>query len=1249
MGNPLGDLLGGIGKAGLATGEIAGRGTVEASEFLFRHPGTIPRVERLKPEEEPELFVRFFGIPTPFMQLGSYLGVEGWKGFALDMITDPLTYLGGWGALTRGGQAGKIARAAGGAERAGEAIQASRVARATEAYGVAAKEAEVLETGARGLQMQAGLEARAGVPQIAGFAPTTAERIGIVGEQARIAKLTEASKAGDVAREIASKGLSPERATSAMERLVKTSSQLDIAGHQSLLDVLSLADNEDEALAIIGKLDDLRKPTAVTKGAAGEAAKLTSKAEQTTVFSFKGFPIAANYPGANPLIRHMVGRGEMLGVRNAIARDGLAAGREVLQEMIDKRKDLQNLAKAFFEAGDVNQAMGIAKQIQKLEPNRAFEVIFGKNQRPFWKSYFTETAKGSITPLGRTVAAQTAAGQRALLTIGLPFGEHLGIAPRTIAVGAPIINSVAAAAEKSRFLRSFGRRAAFAGAGTAAAAKAGAFDHAPAFDSVTHLGDVVARGVAGLAGEGPPEAVDSIFKQYYGQVEYARGAAAALGNEMRYVMGDKADLLREVADQPSLAFTGFSSPDFAIAASTITGKPTKFLMQNLKPEYVGKITERDITLLQTMEAMHARTNKLLEERGLLEEAIADYIPRLVKARPGKEEKVEKWLRAISNAPTAKVARSHFKKRTIPTLQEAFAMEKAGLLEVEHDPGKLYQHWGEAVIRASAKKTLGERLRAATVDGLPLATIEGSDIAKANPKAYAKVLDPSVVRTFSPGPTGPRAVLVQEKHAKDIVAVLGGEPLAAAAATPFAVKLADHLLRLNSALKRAVLGFDAVNYGVFTERAAGTLGRDYLASPVAKTRMGAWHVARATDMWELATQANLKVGGVLENDIDTFLSGLKMAADYTEAKVPVVGGMIGKALRGYRQFALRVDKPVWDYYHPSLKMTAFSELYDRALRDPRFIGRSGDEIAQGVAAHVNNAFSGQNWERMWLGPAGQRWLRLLMIAPDWTMSTIKMGADLFANQVARAPFLGRDMVAPEVRAAFARDYAIRAGIAGGAMLELANLATTSDPIHFAKTGQLNGHFMHENEEGKKLQLALPATEDGKRLYWVPHKQWQDFASMVNVFDVNQGPLNFFKNRAGFVPTLYNTVVMGRDSFGYPIVSTKDGVAKGLAKRLGYTAAAFGLPAPAQTALGVGAAGPRPLRGALEFGLNIRTGRQVEEPPAAPPPDERVPPPDPIPVEFVQALEEEKATNPEWLRAFDQLPRERVPQLQTRFRL
>lgn len=1192
-----GDLLKFFAEKAPAAADNVSRAGLASLDLLAQNPEIIPNIEKLREQEEPELFTHIFGIPTPFMQLGTYLGMEGWKGLAVDIIADPLNYIGGLGSLT------------------GKAARGGRLARAFEG----------------------------------------ADRVAAA-----------SGKAGDLVREIGFKSGNAASKARMLDRIGMRMAQLDITGHKKVQDLLSLAETERDAVEIIDNLRKLKPVEEIVETGSKEQGfsrfrgyrpakqtefEILNEAQRAERQAFEigeskirptgSFGKRIGGSERDALIRHMPGNLELDGIRNAYLKGGMEGGKAHVQGLIDKREELKGMLAAFADAGSTKEALSIAKQIEKLEPNRSYQVLFGKEGRKRWKSYFGQLEKtGKVEALGRTAEEQIALGQRNLVTVAIPF---IPGSERVIATGAPLLQEAlrgVRAVQGSKLGKALtGTKAgAFAGAAAASGMKAGAFDRRAAYDSVQEISDQFFRSMGG-GGLGVPEGVDDIFKQYQAMREHSTGLAAMWGDEIRGAARGQDDLIRLAMDRPVDYFDMRTDVGKKGVGIGFDDNITRFPKDRLRPEHQGKFDDLTLGLMQTLESHHIRANKVLVANGMLGEAIQNYLPRLVT----KVNKPEEWERFLRQIPArASEQKSHFRARSIEALREAFELEKKGVIEIEHDLGKIEAHWMNEVLKSAQQKRLYERLQKAQIPladkegSIPLLTLEGSKSFKAHPNEYVRTKNPHITRIFANrSQKAPAELLIHKRFAKDMEVAFGGQPLTAGAGLPAEQKLADWLLKANVFTKRAVMGSDAVTYGWFTERAAGTLGRQWLASPVAQTRMGAYHRARATDLWDTAFKAGLK-GQPIEADVDTYLDVLDTVAKWADnAKVPLVG----RAMRAWRGFSATIEQPAWQYFHPSLKMTAFSTLYEKALMDPRFAKIPMNEIAQGVAAHVNNAFSGLNWERMWVGAPGQKWLRLLMVAPDWTLSTIKLGADLFANQVARVPFLGRDMVAPAVRAAYARDYAVRAGIFTFGLLELANLATSSDPMTFLKTGQLDGHYMSDNEEGKRAQLALPLTEDGKRLYWLPMKQWQDFASLANVFGGGD-PFKFFKNRMGLVPNAFNTVVGGRDSFGYPIVATEDGFVTGLGKRLGWLASSSILPSYAQTMLGVGTANARPLRGALEFGLSVRTGREQARPENVEEPQELIdlqqepaPPPDPVPPEFEAALAQELQENPTYLSALN----------------
>jgi hypothetical protein len=365
------------------------------------------------------------------------------------------------------------------------------------------------------------------------------------------------------------------------------------------------------------------------------------------------------------------------------------------------------------------------------------------------------------------------------------------------------------------------------------------------------------------------------------------------------------------------------------------------------------------------------------------------------------------------------------------------------------------------------------------------------------------------------------------------------------------------LMANSVTKRSLLLFSAFHHTALTESGAAVLGAKALTIPqrVARGRTaapGARSFYDAADIVDSATRHGLQLGTPIDPQLDDLQKVLKGMDKVGSTNI---FGKVGKAFAWW-------DRGLWDFYHNGLKIQAYHEVYMRALAQKRFSGMSPKLIGEAVAEHVNNAFGGQNWKRFWVGKNGQQWGRLLLFAPDWTVSNIKIATDIFANQAkrhfpqimsagGRFPISTADLLKADVRATYARQYALRMGIIAGVSWNFANLAMTGwnggDPDWD------KAHFLDGNAKGftSLIDTGYSNSKSGRKLYLRPAKQarepfelWESMREGVPFV-----PGKFLTRKAAPSFTIAKTLITGTDYFGEPIVGAEDGAIVGLSKSMG----------------------------------------------------------------------------------------------------
>ncbi len=121
-----------------------------AAERSGRTTAAPPRTEPVV-RQERQLFTRIGGVPTPFLQLGTFMGLDGFSALAVDIITDPWTWLSfGIGGLSKLGRASKFATEFSKATRGGRILTSTEIAteivKSEKIAGILSKNKEIKES-----------------------------------------------------------------------------------------------------------------------------------------------------------------------------------------------------------------------------------------------------------------------------------------------------------------------------------------------------------------------------------------------------------------------------------------------------------------------------------------------------------------------------------------------------------------------------------------------------------------------------------------------------------------------------------------------------------------------------------------------------------------------------------------------------------------------------------------------------------------------------------------------------------------------------------------------------------------------------------------------------------------------------------------------------------------------------------------------------------------------------------------------
>lgn len=1066
--------------------------------------GIISGTGKLRTEDDDGVVAHLFGIPVGF-QFGTAAGLTGAPAVLVDILSDPTTYLGGIGVL------GKTGRAA----RAG-----SKWFRFTD---------EV--AGLRGVSI------------------------------AKRAKMIEA--AGRVAHRVSS-----SRLFNAAQDLKNLSKQ--------------------DALGLLKKVEKLHKMKLATAEEAGVQRAMAALAKVPDL-SLQ----------------------EVSLVRNGILKEGAGAGgAKILKGMAGRQRVFAKLAERAAraaEAGDVRQFSKLAKQLEKTAPTVRERMLFSRQRRRDLEALVQER---EVVSLSRSLAEQSRQGQRSAIKLQVPFTrleKSINIPGQTAFFGAlDKAKDAFPALGRSSDLTGLVRGARL----SAKTIKDFSVDPGITPETIGQLAQAASSiAIHGAGGIGNPE---NDFRAYHeiwiGERLAGKDASKLLRDQLEraFPTVEARFRLAKLLDEPG--------------RYTQTGDLFGPLKQAAKKK---GYTDFELEVAQNLKGVLDETGDALQAEGVIAQVVEHYAPRSVR-RVKKGEAFQAALRAVRANPEASLATSpHFLERTIPFLRQLQAMEKKGIIELEKDFAKLMGGYFDSVSRAMADRRFIQSLERAnwvvhnnkgTVEEtarvmVPLGRRVKGQFRKSKKAQklldtgqYVTVTDMTPLmrhayrtadgRTISPYAEG---VVVHEKAAKRLRSLFArglenadpGKVIVRSGATP-GENLGRTLLALNGIAKRGSIAMPGLfHFNSLTASATATIGWPFLtkvpemaaraaASPfimVARSlgipinmrtlgeELRAMQTAfPANDIIERAAKAGLQTGGVIDVERDLVIRGTRSAAEKL-GKLPVAGSAAARVARSVGDGIMTWDRFLWDSAHSGYKLWAFSELYHAGLQ--KFPHLSEEKIAKSVADHVNNAFGGQIFEKFFLGRRGQQWARVLLLAPDWTISNVRIATDVFANWFLRGARAATDnrripgrvgsavrdriplsyIQSADVRAYFARRYALRVGFINYVMAQMANFA-------------MSGQWMDENPDGHQLDIATPfESNDGRRLYWSVGKQFKEPFQWA-MFDTDL--LNY---KSSPIVQGSITLLRGLDVFNREVVYGEGGALEEWGHRFGHLGESF-LPLGAQ---------------------------------------------------------------------------------------
>lgn len=571
---------------------------------------------------------------------------------------------------------------------------------------------------------------------------------------------------------------------------------------------------------------------------------------------------------------------------------------------------------------------------------------------------------------------------------------------------------------------------------------------------------------------------------------------------------------------------------------------------------------------------------MMAEKGLIEGLRDNYFPRVFTIL-----NPEAWGKALKARKGGTNVSGIFKfglQRNIDDLEFLRQAHKDKLIRLKDDPVEILREY-----YASAAKAMADRNFIDDILSGPVVTVEASRLGgKVRPAIYS-------AKEFKKLPDETKAILsdfyesvddnfirrIGERQGeelirpfaagamvhKDIIGPLRrvmepGMSFRATVGETLADKMMRNAVMLNAYRKRALLSFSAFHALALTESGIASVGFPFLKDGIVGAMSGRFSRQYPwMDVFDDAAKHGVHIGTVTSRDHKNVaehlqdvwhrIRGQNSKAD--NRMLQVIGGPV----ESVAQFENLWQRKLWDHYHSGAKLFAYNELTTRALMENPLV--PAEIVKKAVAGHVNNAFGGQVFEKMLGGSRyGQQAMRLLLLAPDWTLSNLAIAWDVFANMLYRGAnlrarfgkgsrelqevdslsaknlfrvlfkgdgvFKASDIMSSDIRAQAARRYALRAQVQ---MMMAANMANYA----------MSGKWMDQNDDGRTDHINTGwKDKSGKTIYYDFGKQFSE------PFEWLESPMEtFFKRKSSPILNDIASLVAQRDQYGRPIAFKEDG--------------------------------------------------------------------------------------------------------------
>ncbi|MDY6857466.1 MAG: hypothetical protein SWO11_22735 [Thermodesulfobacteriota bacterium] len=437
-----------------------------------------------------------------------------------------------------------------------------------------------------------------------------------------------------------------------------------------------------------------------------------------------------------------------------------------------------------------------------------------------------------------------------------------------------------------------------------------------------------------------------------------------------------------------------------------------------------------------------------------------------------------------------------KQRAIPTLEEGL---KLGLEPKTTNIAELLRIYDNYKIKTVFNHNFAKELKGAVSEsGEPL--MLRYDKA---PREWVTIEHPALDKAMMVEKIGEKGIVLEKAAVKvhpDIakeVKIIFDKPFS---------HPAIHAMEVTNAFtKKGMLTMSLFHHHALTESALSTgIGKKALSlwNPVKIKRAlknKDYAIFAEQELAEDAIKNGQVVFGALEDVQRNVVRKALMTAETKTKGIPGINLMT----KGARKANDLWDQALWDYYHNTLKLWAYEKNKVDALKmgekfAQKKYGRSlnKNEIAsikKEMGLFVNDSFGGQSWElnKVFGNPKIRQMLHWGLLAPDWTLSTLKQAA---------APAKGLYKQATAGRSRDVAEYTAKK-ITGKALTKQGAKFWAKAGLYFNSVAQSvnyyntkkeygTGRFTWENAPGNSLNIFIGRNKDGTERYLRMGKQFRE---------------------------------------------------------------------------------------------------------------------------------------------------------------